>query len=141
MERLSKRTDEVIDRYINTIQTMVPGTKFNIDEDLFDRMLDFIVDLDPEILSDEQLDEVNLILDDLEIEGEDVSEVKFAQRTSADRRRKSKQYYRKNKSKIKRKKKVFQRSAEGRKRKKVAGRMAKANKSPTGRRKVRHRRT
>jgi len=140
--RIGKRIDELIDSYINTINTIVPGVKFNMDEDLFDRMLDFIVELDPETLTDEQLDEVNIILNDLDVgdeDEEDVSEVKFAKRTAPQRRRKAKQYYRKNKSKIRRRKKVFQKSAVGRRRKKLKARMAKQNKSPTGRRKVRHR--
>jgi len=139
---MKKRIDELIDTYINTVSSIIPGNTFDIDENLFERMINFIIELDPDSLSDEQLDEANSIIEDLETAGkEEVSEVKFATRSSVDKRRKSKSYYRKNKSKIKRKKKVFNKSALGRKRKKLKIRMAKQNKSATGRRKVRHRMT
>ena len=109
------------------------------DEELFERLLNFIIELDPEQLGDEQLDTVESILDELEMFGEDgVSEIRLSKRSSAEKRRKSRQFYRRNRQKIKIRRKKFKRSAAGRKRKRLTKMKAKSGKTATGRRKVRY---
>jgi hypothetical protein len=115
-----------------------PEVSFTSDEDLFNRMADFITDLDPEILTDEQIETVIGILDDIEIlvgdEDESVEEsARKAKSSLASKKTYGRQWYRKNKTKVKSQKKKMQRSAEGRKREKAKSRMMKGNKTPTGR--------
>jgi hypothetical protein len=73
----------------------------DLDEDLFDKMVDFIVSLKPDQLSDEQLEQVQEIIDMFEFE-ERADEVKLLRKTTRADRRKAKIYRRKNKAKIKR---------------------------------------
>ena len=123
-------------KYITeAIEDYIQGLNVKYNEGLFERVLDFIMDLDPEILSDEQLEDVENILDTLELYGEEeeVTEIIKARRSSPEKRREARQYWRKNKSKIKVKRKKFRKSAEGRKRKRKRGTMAKSNRTPTGR--------
>ena len=106
------------------------------DDIIFDRLMNFIMELDPEILSDEQLEEISDILDKIEMHGEEVSELRRAKRSGAEKKRISRQFYRRNKQNIRKKRAKFKKSAEGRKRKRVKTRMAKSNKTPLGRRKI-----
>jgi len=123
--------------------------KFDKDQDLFNRVVDFIIALEPDSLSDEQIEEVVSILDQLEFkeEDDDLAEQqqkrrpKLAKKSSIKRRQYTRKYTRKNRTRIKRKRVLFKRSAEGRKRKKLGPRMAKRFKTPTGRVKVRYHRT
>jgi hypothetical protein len=120
-----------------------PAVKFQQDENIFERVLDFIIELDPEVLTDEQLEEVSDILNDVELEGEDdfdLTEVKLANKTSNEKKRYVRKYYKRNRQRIKIKLRKFNRSSEGRKRMNTKDRLAKANKTPTGRRKVRYHR-
>jgi glutamate synthase domain-containing protein 3 len=73
----------------------------DLDEDLFDKMVDFIVSLKPEQLTDEQLEQVQEIIDMFEFE-ERTDEVRLLRKTTRTDRRKAKIYRRKNKAKIKR---------------------------------------
>lgn len=117
-----------------------------INDDLFERMADFIIELDPDSLSDNQLQEVMDIIDDMEVisnteddEDEDiVDEVRLAKRTSAQSRLKAKSYYRKNKSKIKIKKKKFKKSAAGKARARKTKIMGASGRTATGRKKTQY---
>ncbi len=73
----------------------------DLDEDLFDKMVDFIVSLKPEQLTDEQLEQVQEIIDLFEFE-ERTDEVRLLRKTTRADRKKAKIYRRKNKVKIKR---------------------------------------
>ena len=115
-----------------------PEVSFVSDEELFNRMADFITDLDPDILTDEQLDMAIGILDDLEILVDDGDEAveeaaKRAKKTLASKKTYGRQWYRKNKTKVKSTKAKMQKSAEGRKRNRAKARMLRGNKTPTGR--------
>ena len=114
------------------------GFKVMSDDELFERSMDFIMNLDPEQLNDNQLDSVIGIMDDLEIDVDELGEVKLAKKTSSQDRMKAKAYRRKNKAKMKLKKKKFQKSSEGRKRKKKAAIMGKSGKTATGRKKLKY---
>ena len=73
----------------------------DLDEQLFDDMVDFIVSLKPEQLTDEQLEDVQSIIDKFEFE-ERTDEVRLLRKTTRADRKKAKIYRRKNKAKIKR---------------------------------------
>lgn len=116
----------------------VENARFKTDKELFERMLNFISDMDPEQLDEKQLDTVLDILESLEPtdDEDEIDEVKKAKRSSAEKKRLAKQYWRKNKAKIKRKRAKFKKSAAGKQRKRKAKIMAKSGKTATGRRKV-----
>lgn len=122
----------LIDKYIPDIANM----DMEFDDIIFDRLMNFIMELDPEILSDEQLEEISDILDNIEMHGEEVSELKRAKRSPPEKKKLSRRFWRRNKQKIKKKRAKFKKSAEGRKRKRKKTRMAKSNKTPLGRRKI-----
>jgi hypothetical protein len=115
---------------------------YNFDEDLFSKMANFIVNLDPDSLSDEQLDFVIDFINDLEVQtGEEIQEVsnpRMAKITNPTKNAASKKWYRQNRLHVKKRKKKFYRSAEGRKRLKKKERMERMGKTATGRRKVRY---
>jgi hypothetical protein len=114
-------------------------------QELFDRVVNFIIELEPDSLSDDQLKEVMDILDHLEFE--DIEEQKqtrrpkLAKKSTIKKKQYSRQYTRKNRSKIKRKRILLKRSAQGRKRKKLKKRMAQKFRTPTDRLKVRYHKT
>jgi len=127
-------TEKIDDFYTN-----LENIDVEYDEQLFERALNVIIDLNPEILEEEQLDEIESILSDIELYGEeDITEVKLAKKSSAEKRRMSKSFYRKNKAKVKVKRKKFKKSAAGKKRIRKTKQMAKSGKTATGRKKVRY---
>jgi len=111
------------------------GLDVVFDEEIFNRALDLIVGLEPEQLNDEQLEEVMSLLDDLKTE-DDITELRKSKRSAPEKRREARQYWRRNKQKIKLKRKKFRKSAEGRKRKRNRTRLAKSGRTAMGRRKV-----
>lgn len=130
--------EEIIGKYLNP---NVDHAKFQTDEEIFERMIDFISEIDPECLDDDQLDEVMDILNALEPADEtEIDELKKAKRSSAEKRRLARQYWRKNKAKVKRKRKKFKKSAAGKQRERKKKLMAKSGKTATGRRKVKYNR-
>ncbi|MBW2966335.1 hypothetical protein KY342_04495 [Candidatus Woesearchaeota archaeon] len=123
-------------------QTKV-NTDFSFDDEMFSKMANFIINLDPDNLSDDQVQEIINMIEKLEIENDDVSEVRnprLAKRTLQTKNQASKKWYRKNRTQIKRRKAKMRRSSEGRKRLKAKERLASQGKTPTGRRKVRYHR-
>lgn len=128
------------------------GFQARTDEELFTRAMDFISNLDPESLSDEQLETVDSIFEDLEVvseediedeedeEEESLDEIRYARRTKPKRRRIARMYYRRNKSRVRRARKKFKKSSLGRRRMRIAKRMARSGRTATGRRKVHYRR-
>jgi len=114
---------------------------FSFDEEMFDRMANFIVNLDPDRLDDTQLEKVINMIEDLEPEVEEVDELrkpKLAKRTNAVKNQYSKKWYRKNRTHVKRRKAKFKRSSEGRKRANKRERLSRQGRTPTGRKKVRY---
>ncbi len=121
-------------------------------QEIFDRTVDFIIDLHPDSLSDEQLEEVMEILDLLEFEPMDEQENKSKYKGPYKRRPKltdktpmkklqyARKYRRRNPAKIKKKRIQLQRSGEGRKRKRMKPLLAKRFKTPTGKDPRRNRR-
>ena len=125
------------------INTMLGNNiiQWETDDFLFTKMADFIIDLDPNILTNIQIEKVMDIIELLEVEDDTkISELKLAGKSSSDKKKYSRIYYRKNRNKIKKVKKIFKKSSEGRKRKRNKIRLSKLNRTPTGKRKVKYRR-
>lgn len=139
---------DTIDDILEQEDNILPKKKelekidFSFDEKIFSRMADFIINLDPDSLEDDQVETVIDLIDDLEMDAEeDIQEVKnpkLAKRTPATKNQYSKKWYRKNRIEIKRRKAKFKRSAEGRKRINKRERLARQGRTATGRRKVRY---
>jgi hypothetical protein len=125
---------EKLEDYVKpSLTEPTPDVSFVTDEDLFNRMADFITELDPETLTDEQLESITSIIEDLEIDVDDIEEAKMAKKTLASKKTYGRMYYHKNKARVMRQKKKIQKSAEGRKRERAKERMRSGNKTPTGR--------
>lgn len=108
--------------------------EFTFDEQLFNKMANFIINLDPDKLSDTQLEGVIKMIDGLELELDELQEEKgMAKKSTLNKNQYSKKWYRANKTEIKRRKEKFRRSAEGRKRDKMRRLNAKRGKTATGR--------
>jgi hypothetical protein len=114
-------------------------------QEIFDRVVDFIMNLEPDSLSDDQIEKIMDIISDLEPKDEleeqsqaKKTKFKLAQKSPMKKRQHSRKYYRQNRVKIKKKKVIFKRSIEGRVRKRLKKRMETRRLSPTGRKKVRY---
>jgi hypothetical protein len=101
--------DEKLRKYLGT--DIEPLNEQMSDDELVNSMVEFLLELDEENLSDEMSVRLHDILNELDSgeEGEDedtsededdVNEVRLLKKTNAKGRRKSKMYYRKNKAKI-----------------------------------------
>jgi hypothetical protein len=108
------------------------------EERLFVRMAEFIVGLEPDDLSDDDLETALNIIEDLEdFFGEELEEARpMAGKASAQKKSYARKWYRMSKNKIKRRKEKFNRSAEGRKR--LSNKEKNKNRTPTGKRKERY---
>ena len=112
----------------------------SFDQDLFSKMANFIISLDPDNLDDVQVENVIQMIEDMEDEDnlQELRTPKLAKRTSATKNQYSKKWYRKNRTEIKRRKKKFRRSSQGRKRQKARERLSRQGRTATGRKKVRY---
>jgi hypothetical protein len=114
-------------------------TEFTFDEKLFNKMANFIINLDPDKLSNAQLEGVINMIDGLEIEVDNIQEREgHAKKSTLSKNQYSKKWYSANKTEIKRRKQKFKRSAEGRKRMKHKQINARRGKTATGRNKVQY---
>ena len=127
-------------RFKNYINDSIEGLKLSYDEELYDRTLNFIMEIDPETLSLKQLEDISSILSDIELEGEDsIDETKLAKPSSELKKQKTREFYLHNKSRIKAAREKLNKSIEGKKRNMIKDTMKKGNKTPTGRDKVKYR--
>ena len=128
-----------IQKYIYTSDDTEPDVSFNFDADMFNRMADFIMALEPEQLSDEQSQKVLDIINDIEVDTDDIEESTMkTKKTLASKNQYGRSYYRKNKTKVKARKQKFLNSAEAKKRDRKKKIMDKSDRTPTGRRKIRY---
>lgn len=134
---------EAIEDYImvDTPQP-IPAVDYGVDEELFDEMINFILNLDPEQLTIEQVEKVIDIIERIEILAnpgeENTFEAMIAKKTVASKKQYSRSWYRRNKSKIEARKEKFKKSAEYKKRKRAKKSKEKANQTATGRPKRRY---
>jgi hypothetical protein len=113
-------------------------TEDGIDQVMFNRSINFMLALDPDILTDKQLEDLSDIISQIEFLGGGVEEsiTKRAKKSQATIKQYSRAYYRKNKISLKGKKERVKNTVDGRKRKKNNKKNAKAGKSPGGRLKI-----
>ena len=117
------------------VLVMQPDLKIKSNDELFDKMANLIIGLDPENLDDRQLDKVLEIISDFE-DSEELEEEVKAKKTTVTKKQYASKYYRKNKKKVKKKKVELERSITGKTRERMKPIMAKGRKTPTGRYKV-----
>lgn len=107
-----------------------------IDQVMFNRTVNFLLAIDPDILTDKQLEDLSDIISQIEFLGGGMEEAKRAKKSLATIKQYSRSYYRKNKISLKGKKERVKNSVDGRKRKKNKNKNAKAKKSPGGRNQI-----
>jgi len=109
--------------------------EFKDDEELFNRMARFIFDLNPDVLSDEQIKKIEDIIDTIEIVDKDeekIEELKNSRMSTAGKNSYAKKWYRMNKHKVKKRREQFRRSAEGKKREKNKDKNAERGRNKSG---------
>lgn len=106
---------------------------WSMDEQLFSKMFEFITNLDPDVLTDDQIEFVMNIIQDMETQSDLEESILKSKKSKMSHNRYSKKYARLNKKKIKDKKKKF--DDEMKNRKKV---MSKSGRTATGRNKTRY---
>ena len=135
---LFEKIDDILEQENHILPKKATKVKseFSFDELMFNKMANFIINLDPNDLNDDQIQEVINMIEKLEIEI--VQEERLARKTLQPKNQYSKKWYRANKTEIKRRKEKFARSSEGRKRSRREGKLAKIGKTATGRRQVKY---
>ncbi len=121
---------------LRKINVLIEQDGFNVDSDdpIFTKMANFVLSLDPNKLTNEQIKQVVDIVEDLDFEKKN-EEVK-AKKELTSKKQYASTYFRKNKVTIKKKKIELNRSIEGQKRNRMKPIMSKQRKTPTGRHKV-----
>ncbi len=127
LDRIITDQDAEVDKDLD-IEEFIEG-----DDELMEKMFDFITSLDVEQISEDQADEIIEILELLD--PEDISEV-FKKRTRRDlgAARKRRREFRRKRAQIKIKARKYRRSAGGKKTLRKAKRMGKRGRTSTGRR-------
>ena len=114
---------------------LLEDEEIDIDEELMDKMLDLIMGLNDDSLSDEQADQISEIIDMIDPDDEEVSEV-YKKRVKRDlgAARTRRRAYRQKRSKMKLKARRYRRSASGKVTLRKAKRFKKHGRTSTGRR-------
>ena len=130
---------EKIDDVLEQEDLILPVKKVeyepNSDELIFNRIANFIINLDPDKLNYDQVQEVIDMIDGV---ADNLQEDRLAKKTLLDKNQYSKKWYRANKTEIMRRKEKFSRSSAGRKRAKIKKRMERTGKTATGRNQVKY---
>jgi hypothetical protein len=95
---------EQIEDFLVKVQDMTGGEEHldvDLDEEIFNKMVDLIITLDPETLSEPQLEMVMEIIELFEPSDEDIEEARFLKKTTRKQRKQAKIYRRRNRTKIK----------------------------------------
>jgi len=109
------------------------------DQDMFNRMVNLLLAIHHDNLAVEQLDKLVEIIGQVEFLGGDLEERKIykrAKKSHATTKQYARNYYRKNRIKLEKRKKKISNSAAGKKRARNKSAMAKQGKAPSGRKKV-----
>ncbi len=128
----------ILDKIDEQLDFMVMNPHFEViaDEKLFADMANFLIDIDPEQLTDSQLQKMVEIFTNLQSEAEQVDEEIKAKKTPQTKKTYAASYYGKKKTDIKQKKIELEKSIKGKTRKTMAPIKAKGRKTPTDRHKV-----
>lgn len=132
--------DDVLEQENNILPKRIVDVVESFDEKLFNRMANFIINLNPDRLSENEVQEIINMIEKFEEEFDDLQEIRLARRTPQDKNQYSKKWYRTNKTSIKKRKARLDRSSQGRKRAKMKEKLSDIGKTATGRRKVKYHR-
>lgn len=134
---LLKTIDDILEQETHILPPKDKNTEFSFDEMLFNKMANFIINLDPDSLSENQVQEIIDMIEELEVIEE---AARLAKMTTSNKNQYSKKWYRTNKDSIKKRKDKMARSSQGRKRAKMKGKLSRIGRTATGRRKVKYHR-
>jgi len=128
----------IIDRLDEAMDFMVINPSFEIksDEQVFASMANFLIGIDPDQLTDDQLQKMVEIFTNMESEADQIEEEIKAKKETKTKKMYAAGYYAKKKNDIKQKKVELERSLEGKKRERMKPIMLKGRKTPMGRHKV-----
>lgn len=126
--------NEKLTNYLNENETLDIDDDFSGDADIMNRMYEFIVSLDSETMTEDQIEEATAIID--AIADEDMSEAISAKKVkiSPAAKRQRRLEYRKNRAQLKMKAKRFRRTTKFKKYTRVKKRKARSGKTTTGKR-------
>lgn len=110
------------------------GTTPVYSEDILNRMFEFVTNLDPDILSEDQATVLSEIIEDIDLKMEGIDEAAKKVKIKPADKRERKLYYKKNKQKIKMKAKKYRKSSTGKRLAKKAKIMNKRGRTATGKR-------
>ena len=119
------------------IEDFITPVIWSMDENIFGRMANLIMDLDPDTLSPDQLDIVMSIIEDMEAQDIDESILK-SKKSKMSHNRYSKKYYSLNKTKVNSKKAQVKKSLDGKAKEKKEEIMKKSGRTASGRKKTRY---
>jgi hypothetical protein len=120
------------------IEDFITPIIWNMDENIFGRMANLIMNLDPETLSTEQLGIVMSIIEDMEAQDDLEESMLKSKKSTMSHNRYSKTYYSLNKTKINNKKAQVKKSLDGKEKEQKEEIMKKSNRTPTGKKKTRY---
>ena len=115
------------------IEDFITPMLFKTDENIFGRMANFIMNLDPDDLTTDQIEIVMGIIEDMEAQDEMEESLLKSKKATMSHNRYSKKYYRLNKDKVKDKKEKFDKAMKNKKEV-----MATSGRTITGRKKTRY---
>jgi hypothetical protein len=146
--------------FLSRLDTFLIGSNQDIkpDGDILNRLFDFVTDLDPDQLTEEQADVLYEIIEDVDFDAddeeeeyyergdegedgldeEDLDEAPIKRRINKQVRRQRALKYRKNRAKVKQKAKKYRKTAKYKQLQKRAKMKARSGRTATGRRKVRY---
>ena len=123
---------------IEAIDDFITPMIFKTDEDIFSRMFDFIMNIEPDSLTTEQLNTVMSIIEDMESQDEMGESILKSKKAKMSHNRYSKKYYSLNKNKVNSKKAQIKKSLEGKTKENKEKVMGKSDRTITGRKKTRY---
>ncbi|HUS49761.1 MAG TPA: hypothetical protein VMZ91_06325 [Candidatus Paceibacterota bacterium] len=123
---------------IESIDDFITPMLFKTDEDLFGRMINFIMELEPDSLTTEQLNIVMSIIEDIESQDDMEESILKSKKSTMSHNRYSKKYYSLNKTKVNNKKDQVKKSLDGKEKERKEEIMKKSNRTPTGKKKTRY---
>jgi len=120
------------------IEDFITPLIWKVDEDVFSKMANLIMNLDPDSLTTEQLDTVMNIIEDMEAQDDLEESLLKSKKSKMSHNRYSKKYYSLNKTKVNNKKAQVKKSLDGKVKEKKKGIMGKSNRTASGRKKTRY---
>lgn len=120
------------------IEDFITPIIWSMDENIFGRMANLIMNLDPESLTTEQLGIVMNIIEDMEAQDDLGESILKSKKSKMSHNRYSKKYYSLNKTKVNKKKAQVKKSLDGKAKEKKEEIMKKSGRTASGRKKTRY---